>query len=77
MESSLYRPLQSLSLGLPIVSPVLIGSPWKPDMALPACNLGAQEEESGGSQVQGHLRVHSKLETSQASVRPCLKTKLN
>lgn len=76
-----YHPLQRLSLSLLVVSPAAdrqaVPSTLKPGMMLPACNPGAQEVESGGSEVQDHLQEHSKLETSQASMRPCLKTKLN
>lgn len=79
MDSDPYCPLQRLSLGLLIVSPAAdrqaVPSALKPDMTLPACNPGAQEVETGGSEVQDPLQEYSKLETSQASVRLCLKNK--
>lgn len=44
----------------------------KLDLVVHACHPSHQEAEAGGSRVQGHPWLHSKLEGSLGYSRPCI-----
>lgn len=67
-QSCLYSPLRRLSLSFLIVSAAADRPKprtLKPDMLLYASNPSTQEVEAGGSEVQGHLQGHSKLDINR------------
>lgn len=57
--------------------PVQYPAPNKPDIEAHICNLRTQGVEVGGSEIQGHSKIHSEFKGMLGYMRSCLQRKVS
>ena len=77
MKKGLGVELSWSSTYLACKKPVQYPAPNKPDIEAHICNPRTQEVEVGGSDIQGHSKIHNEFKAMLGYMRSCLQRKVN